>query len=530
MSVRTLKRLIWGAALLLCTVGILIALPLLGGAYTRAERAKVQFSALNLLAQRRAVPNALTWRPDDLNLPRAMEPFTRDAITNDYRRGYEELTFALGSGDHTGLPTYFQEGALTDATLVAQSPTGTAFIDWNHHLTLHFYAPDGATIALTDEYTYAQGAPHDPAGARLRVARRTVDVIMALDDGNWRVHHWRVLNDTPWGRPPPRRPTLTATLAGIRGVNYQPRSAPFHAFWAAPNPAEVQADFARIQALGLNTVRVFVPYPLPPDAPATLTAVLNAAQRHHLRVIPTLLDGYTTYSLAELPDVLRALDVLAPTLRHPSVLAIDLKNEPDADIKDVGLPQVRTFLTILARCARLITNRPLTVGTTIPDALLARELDFVSVHSYATPAQTAARLTAAARTGRPVLLSEFGYHTLNRRLPDPHTEQEQAWHDAQTVALTTRQRVGWLTWTLYDLPTGAVPRNAAVERHLGILRADGTPKPAVPALQGRPTRPPPLTDRIRKWTFMWPVAAALLALFLLLRFRNAWPRRPRARP
>ncbi|ULH17748.1 glycoside hydrolase family 5 protein (plasmid) [Deinococcus sp. KNUC1210] len=434
------------------------------------------------------------WLPDDPGQPRPMEDFARDAVTSGYRRGYEELAYALYSGDSTGLPSYYQEGALSDAHLVTQQTRLAEFADWDHQLTLHFYAPDGATVSFTDQYWYAQG---EDEGKRLtipRLARRTVDVVMALDDGNWRVHHWRVLADTPAQADRISFPDLAGQLARIRGVNYEARSAPFAALWTSLNADEVESDFARIHGLGLNTVRVFVPYPLPADAPNTLKALLDAAGRHELKVIPTLLDGYTAYRLADLPRILTMLETLQPQLSRPEVLAVDLKNEADLDAGKADWTRLRFVLGLLADQTRTLSRKAVTVGLIVPDAALAQHLDFVTVHSYAAPGQTATLLQSAKKLQRPVLLEEFGYHTQANKLPDPHTEADQAWHYRQTLDLSARERVGWLAWTLFDLPKGAVPGNRPVERHLGMLRGDGTEKPAaLVVMGGRPAPPDGLT-------------------------------------
>ena len=525
MTATALKRAVWLLALLTLTAGAWLGLSLVGSLFARSQRAQVQNSALNSLQGRHAQPGQLVWLPDDSGLPRPMEGFTRDAVTSDYRLGSQELGYALYSGDASGLGSYFQEAALQDAQLATHTSLHGEYSDWDHRLTLHFYAPDGATVAFTDEYWYAQGEADEADGHKLvatRLARRTVDVVMALDDGNWRVHHWRVLaDDLPAPAARPLHPGLAARLAQVRGVNYQARSAPFAALWgslpargAAPTPQdaerprqlarEIDDDFGRVQALGLNTVRVFVPYPLPPRALQTLNTLLDSAGHHRLQVIPTLLDGYAGYRLADLPGAVQMLLTLAPALSRPQVLAVDLKNEADLDAPRTDLTHIRFFLKVLAGQARTLTGKPLTVGLTAPDPQLARSLELVTVHSYAGP-QGVAQALAKARTLRlPVLLEEFGFHTQANKLPDPHTEHEQAWELAGVRAAAAGQGVGWLVWTLYDLPGGKVPGGRQVERHLGILRADGSAKPAALALQGQAVSPPSLAERVGKWRFLPP--------------------------
>jgi hypothetical protein len=164
----------------------------------------------------------------------------------------------------------------------------------------------------------------------------------------------------------PPRPTLApVTVAGgrllsgdqpleIRGVNYirptgsGPACAELH-FGADGSctwdQAQVDADMARLQRLGVNTVRIFLNYYVFGGARATsprydinpplehLDALIDSANRHGIYVLPVLLakypqDRFTDEGLAE------ALRLhVTPLAWHlagrPGVLAWDLFNEPD---------------------------------------------------------------------------------------------------------------------------------------------------------------------------------------------------------
>jgi hypothetical protein len=279
LPVALLKRLIWYIGVPLAALLLTVGLQSIASLYGYFERARVIDSALHILEPRRADGIRLSYLPDAKNLPRPMEPFTREAITNDYLLSFEELTYSLLSGDRQGLKSYFQEAALADMLLVS-SALPAEFIDWGHTLKLTFYAPDGGTVAFTDTFRYAQGVIQGNDLTDLRIAERTIDVIFQLDDGNWRIHHWRVLEDTPLTFPAPGFPELAFSVANIRGVNYIPRSARLNNFWTHFNPAEIEADFATTRSLGLNTVRFFIPYPAPEHLEKNLATVLELAQRH----------------------------------------------------------------------------------------------------------------------------------------------------------------------------------------------------------------------------------------------------------
>lgn len=497
-----LKRLIWFALVPTALTLSVLGLGTLSSLYSYFQRARVVESALNLAQPRGAGSGVLSWQPDSPETPRRMEAFTREAVTRDYLLGFEELTYSLFTGEGAGLRSYFQEGALADAHLAATSPARTKFTDWDHRLTLHFYAPDGATVAFSDTYRYAQGVLTGGDLADVRIAERSLDVIMTLDDGTWRVHHWRVTRDEAAAFDAPTFPDLAAALERVRGVNYTPRSAPFDAFWPNFNPAEVDADFAAAADLGLNTVRFFIPYPAPEGLEANLPLLLSYAERHNLRLIPTLLDGYTRYALEDLPEVHQHLKSLSAALRHPQVLAVDVKNEADRDFETAGLERTRAFLSHVLDVTRQLSSKPVLVGLIEPDPVLAQNADVISLHHYDPEDAMRGRLEGAKTFGKPVLLEEFGFHSWPLKLPDPHSEAEQAWYYQQVLDAAEAESVGWLAWTLYDLPRGKMPGGRAVERHLGILRADGNAKAVARVLSGTRAAPPTLGERLRKGRFL----------------------------
>src|SRR6266849_6864874 len=128
-------------------------------------------------------------------------------------------------------------------------------------------------------------------------------------------------------------------------------------------------------------------------------------------------------------------------------------------------------------------TRPITVDHV--DAVLAKlaandALDFQSLHRY--PGYNAASILATlnllkslaqAHSGKPYLLSEFGYATDS---VDP--ERAGLFETAITLGLLAQHAGGGAKWMLNDMPQGFNMR----ERTLGAFRLDGSPKPVVGAL------------------------------------------------
>ncbi len=508
MNELRLKLLVWAGLLLLGSLLALLGLRGLGELFRVAQPANTVEQALNLIEPRRAAPGRLEWLSDDPT-PRPLEPFRRDEITSDYLLAHEELSHAHFTGETIGLRSYFQSGALEDALLMGQGPRGT-MVDWKHRLRLHFYAPDGATVAFSDTYWYVLASGQFST----RLAERTLEVVMQLDDGNWRIHHWRLLAERPLSVR-----LLPVTTAGVRGVNYQPRSHPFDLFGPGYEPREVISDMRISRMLGLSTLRVFVPYPPSPGYRQRLEDFLNLAQAQQMKVIVTLLDSYTHYRFEDFPNVFAHLEELAPLLRHPAVWLIDIKNEPDRDYARAGERLVVEFLRAWSRAVRYYSSKPITVGFIEPHPDLVPEIEVLSFHHYGTPAELLRRIEGLAKYQKPLLLEEFGFHTQRNKLPDPHTELEQAHYYERVLQIARRHNLGWLAWTLYDFDRGTMPGGRAVEKHLGLLRADSTPKPVVQVLAGQPAPPLGWAERLGKWLVFWPgllLGGAMLGLGIWL--------------
>lgn len=527
------KWLLWIAAIPLSLALAVAAVMSIARLYDDVRQARDVDAGLTWVDRRGGDPERIGWGDADPG-PRVLGRTTREWIADDYLRAFDEVAYALVSGDGSGLRTYFQGAALDDvSTSVAQrvgSGRSIETLDWAHRMDPSFYAPDGATVAFTDVHRYAWGRSDAGDLGDARIGERALQVVMTLDDGTWRVRHWRVVEDrsivTERSEPRP-----VPGVEAMRGINYVARSAPFDALWPAFDATEVEADFATVAALGLDTVRFFVPFPAPDGLADHLPTLLDVADRHGLQVVPTLFDGYSAYSLADLPAVDRYLEDLAPLLADPAVRFVDVKNEADRDFDEAGVQRLRSFLGfVLSETARR-SGAPVTVGTIEPDPVLAARSDLVSVHHYGDPGGLPARLATAARLGRPVVLEEFGFHTLPTSLPDPHDEGEQARYYAAVLDAAEAAGVGWMAWTLHDLPEGDVPGDRSVERHLGVVRADGSSKPAADVLTGVAPPPATLRDRLAKWLpLLRRAGAAAVVLvgatiaFAVVRRRRRWRR------
>lgn len=286
-------------------------------------------------------------------------------------------------------------------------------------------------------------------------------------------------------------------VEGIRGANYLPSDAvnPTQ-MWMEFDRAVIDRELGFAEALGLNSIRVFIQYLAYEDEPAAFLArfdaLLELASRHGLSVMPVLFDdcwlpepflgeqapeprpgrhnGYWQRSPGErrkaldLRPALRRYvdDLLGRFGRDDRIIAWDLYNEPRPTEPSVALVR-----DVFAWARDVAPAQPLTACWY--GALLS---DITSIHLYVSATRDAdeARrvLDAAESLSRPVVATEAlgrpNHGELNEILP-----------------LLGRRGIGWYLWELmigadqtrYQWPD-APPAPADVVFQ-GLVYPDGTP-------------------------------------------------------
>ncbi|HEX5690956.1 MAG TPA: cellulase family glycosylhydrolase, partial [Roseiflexaceae bacterium] len=461
MSKRRLKLVIWALLLLVSMAGAAAVISGAANLLAYFQQGADPASALNI------VPNVppdlhvrLSWRESQRDTGRQIEPFTRSQIEASYLRAWLQWNFSYLKREPYGLKTYFAGPALAAAGDAVRQATAQGLrvdqVDTAHELELQFYSADGAIVAFTDHDALVAQLIRDPSGAVVYAGetRADYDVVMLLEDGNWRVRHWvRRDADNPIAQrlplPPPARKGFV-TVEGkqlmldgrpfpVAGLNYYPRNTPWDRFWANYSTAETDRDFTLIRALGLNSVRTFIPFEQfggPKVDPAMLDKLedfLDRADANGLKVLLTLFDFRTDYQLLLWAQSDRHLETLLTRFRdHPAILAWDMKNEPNNDYGSNGAETVDAWLAHTARLAHIYApNHLITIGWLSPTAAsnLADEVDFISFHFFAPADELAGGYATlrAAEPDRAIVMSEFGLPTWNSFLfPNGHTEAEQA--------------------------------------------------------------------------------------------------------
>lgn len=153
-------------------------------------------SPLNLVPELPpGTPVALSWLPDAADTGREMEPWVRRQIGATYLRAWDQLNLSWARDEPYGLRTYFVGPALAtlNAVLTEATTDGLQVSQRNarHCLELHFYSADGSIIAFTDQcLTLDMAVFADDQPLLVEQETAVLDVVMFLEDGNWRVRHW----------------------------------------------------------------------------------------------------------------------------------------------------------------------------------------------------------------------------------------------------------------------------------------------------------------------------------------------------
>ncbi|MEM7285996.1 MAG: hypothetical protein AAF480_06555 [Actinomycetota bacterium] len=461
---------------------------------TTSDETEEIFNAAALLPP--DLVEAVQWLPDNPDSPREMEPLTRDDITDAWLRAWEQLSIVARTGDTSGLEVYFSNSALEALQANADQTRGLPVRQIGHTLQVEFYSHDGQVLSVTaPEVKLLRAAPvGDVQG--WRDATESYEAIMILEDGNWRVHHWlRTGAQGRWWSDPVT--PATAAPAQYRGVNYFPADTPYEFFWPGFDPAVVDGDLARVAALGLDTVRVPIPFEYffgrwtIADDLEPVVAFLDLAQAHGLGVIATLFDGRNDHSTSRWDaDVAHVTTVVATLARHPALVMWDIKDGPDRDvgIRGTTTQEVHAWVGHIAHAVRAVDgDTPITIGWSSAAAAAAAPPvgDVVSFAHAGTAEELASLLPLLRATAgdRPLQLARFGISSWDGIFPGGHTEAEQAAHHADILQLVDAEGLGGaLGAALWDLAlpppdAGPLPWQVGHPTNMGILRADGTAKP-----------------------------------------------------
>ncbi len=296
---------------------------------------------------------------------------------------------------------------------------------------------------------------------------------------------------------------IQTLLATIKEMNYYPENAAWTKMWTQFDPAEIDHDFAAIQGLGFNTVRIILQasagvfdYPSPTSVEQhKLSQVIALAAQHHLKVHLTLFDGWGQYT--DIAGSKQWADaIVKPYAADPRVNVIELQNELPLYMPG-SLAWTQTMIPYLQRIDGGI---PVTVSESgfgrmlrLVQDLHSTPPDFYDFHLYEYDGQmyNTLKQVKAMLAGTSFLIGEIGYSTYAQSYQGfsdtAHNTlaQEALQEYYYRMVFYATQALGLPSpapWTFSDFSMQAfpgTPQTATLgEAYFGLLRQDGSMKPA----------------------------------------------------
>ena len=313
------------------------------------------------------------------------------------------------------------------------------------------------------------------------------------------------------------------------GVNYYPRDRPWEGTWTYFNETIIQQDLARVKALGGNCVRTFIQWRLvEPEAGmfnemiiSRVEAFYDLASEAGIAVMLSFFDyGPPEWSGAVGKDgdemyvdpylierQIAQLEYVIPRLMNKTAAFMwDLRNEPSSTT--VTREQFAGWVATLVAAVRAIDDERLVVvgggwgNFENPSIYADLDVDAVCMHFYRSRDSPAwrrefERYTAMfLATGKPVILQEFGWPSYDGY---GITEEMQASYYKGIFDASDKLGVaGIMPWCLWDYPVDLDWSGTGdhSEEHYGLLRVDGSWKPAAHAFRDYATG-----VHQRSWTF-----------------------------
>jgi hypothetical protein len=290
---------------------------------------------------------------------------------------------------------------------------------------------------------------------------------------------------------------IAGRLRGLKEVSYMPAANGWSEMWTHWDPSGIDADLAKIAAMGATTVRVIVePYafdfPVPSAARrAEFAQFLALARAHGLTAQVTMFDLFGDYGSVDASRTFLR-DLLGPYRDDPRISFVEVQNEIDpAD--PLAMQWLRSMIPFTEA---VMGDIPVTVSTPgamgvagltqLRAAVASTPPSFFDFHYYGSGGDAATTIAEAkaAAAPWPLYVGEAGDSTDDPRL-DPNSESAQAgfYFSVETAAADLGLPCA-SAWTLNDFLARATPPDTSMtERYFGLYRVDGRAKPAVTVLR-----------------------------------------------
>lgn len=448
---------------------------------------------------------------DTINPGRPIEKQTLKAIQSDYLSAWYVRNIAYKTNASFGIDDYYTQSARKniEAHILDQKAKkiNIESTTLNHNLHLDFYSADGQLAIITDRNSYEYQRIYQKKQLITETKNESsYRVMLLLEDGFWKIRHLVKIKNIPQPLPSGSKPLTKVKNTQIyiqnkpfqiKGINYYPQATPWDFFGRDFNRDVISKDFNKIKKLGLNTIRIFVPYndfgkeAIPAQKLEKLKQVLDNATKKNLKVIVTLFDFYGNYSVQDWTLTHRHVAQIVTAFKnHQAILAWDVKNEPNLDFESRGKTNVLAWLReIIHQIKSYDPNHLVTIGWSNLESahLLEKSVDFVSFHYYENSTNFENEYQKIrSLTLKPLVLQEFGLSS-DRSVWNPlgASKKSQAAFYKDFGNILQKHKIHNLSWTLYDfkkIPTavvGKLPWRKHKQKHFGFIDKNGKPKPAI---------------------------------------------------
>ncbi|MGG8497477.1 glycoside hydrolase family 2 TIM barrel-domain containing protein [Tenacibaculum sp. TC6] len=420
-------------------------------------------------------------------------------IREDYIKSWYVRKYALQNNDAKAIEDFYTDSAQVKIKRIinnnAKSKITIHSTSLNHNLNIRFFSEDGQVAYVNDSKVHEQTFFYQQN--QLIHQEKTIKnykAILLLEDGFWRVRH--LVSDTVYK---PEKDTVKTKdyPFNIKGINYYPQKKPWFKFWNAYDSLVVNKDFSLIKKLGLNAIRIFIPYEVFGKEKVLTThlnhlkTTLDIAQKNNIKIIVTFFDFYSNYEVLDYTLCDRHLETIITHIKnHPALIQYDVKNEPDLDFKIHNKQKVINWLDfVIQQVKNYDKNTPVTIGWYAPEStsILEKKVDFISFHYYKSPEKFKdAYLMVKEKTNKPIVIQEFGRHSYNSiwNLYSHSEKKQAAYHKEMQTNFKSLGVKHFVSWTLYDFPEidasifGRAPYKTGPQKHYGFIDVNGQLKPS----------------------------------------------------
>jgi hypothetical protein len=445
------------------------------------------------------------------NVGRAMEANTLKEVEKDYLFSWFVKNKSFKDNTKEGIEDYYTQNTRANLyNTISYNKKNDITIESTtieHNPKLEFYSADGQLVVFTDRNVVEFQKIYKQKKLISTVEdTATYKVMMLLEDGFWRVRHLQKMEkevlvyDTITPHP-------SYTIRGqkilkdnvnytIKGINYYPKNSAWDTFGTLFNIDTIARDFNVIKKAKLNSIRVFVQYgdfgeaDVKQEKLEKLKKLLDLAESKNLSVIVTLFDFYSDYTLENWTLTHRHAEKIVSTFKdHKAILAWDLKNEPNLDFENRDKDNVLNWLNhMVSVIKKFDPNHLITIGwsNSYEATQLANKVDFVSYHFYnAIEDFEKENSTLEKSVKKPVVIQEFGVPSYNGIWNlRGYSEVEQAQYHKKMQALFKKNKLAFMSWTLYDFPhvpsqvAGKWPWQKIRQKKFGFIDEKGNKKPS----------------------------------------------------